>query len=240
MHTRPERRAGRHRPFWHGAAGCAAGCVKARGLSSACPRFVVFRPVPGGRARRDSDRSTVGSTSTTSWKDLSRRLHHLPESVNLFCDGDHSRRVSCVTHPCERCPLTWDNSDRGCECLHNLGSENGLFASITARKSHDNCAKQVESVLTCLFPEIGGASGLHHVDAPAGCKRGSDQWVQGVAASVAVGRRDSVHRFRGRATPVDSVRSGTRNGTSRKTMLGSSRPASRTTAADLSTSRPFY
>ena len=27
------------------AAGCAAGCVKARGLSSVCPRFVVFRPV---------------------------------------------------------------------------------------------------------------------------------------------------------------------------------------------------
>jgi hypothetical protein len=157
LHTRPERRAGRLRPFWHGAAGCAAGCVKARGLSSACPRFVVYRPVPGGRARRDSDRSTVGSTSTTSWKDLSRRLHHLPESVNIFCDGDPSSRVSCVAHSEEKCSLTWDDSDRGCECLHNRGSENGLFASITARKSDDNCAKQEEGVLTCIF---SGSTGI--------------------------------------------------------------------------------
>jgi hypothetical protein len=32
LHSRPERRAGRRRPFWLSAAGCAAGCVKARGV----------------------------------------------------------------------------------------------------------------------------------------------------------------------------------------------------------------
>ena len=168
MHTRPERRAGRHRPFWHGAAGCAAGCVKARGLSSVCPRFVVFRPVPGGRACRDSDRSTVGSTSTTFWKDLSRRLHHLPESVNLFSDGDHSRRASWLTHSCQRYRLKWGYRYRGCECLHNQGSEVGLFASIAARKSHDNCAKQAEGVLTCSFPKIDGRTRAHHAGAAVG------------------------------------------------------------------------
>src|SRR6516165_1409278 len=47
LHSRPERRAGRRRPFWLFAAGCAAGCVQPlRLLGSVCPLFVACQPRP--------------------------------------------------------------------------------------------------------------------------------------------------------------------------------------------------
>src|SRR5580698_6048969 len=40
-HSRPERRAGRHRPFWLIAAGCAAGVYSPVIASGSCPLFVL-------------------------------------------------------------------------------------------------------------------------------------------------------------------------------------------------------
>ena len=53
LHSRPERRAGRRRPFWLVAAGCAAGCVKPFAVVARC------RPHFGAPARRGLDGSVL-------------------------------------------------------------------------------------------------------------------------------------------------------------------------------------
>lgn len=92
MHTRPERRAGRRRPFWLSAAGCAAGCVKARGLSSVCPRFSIFRPVQVDRRATTPTGLWKVRTTSLSGKISFDGSTHRPESVSSFCDEDCSRR----------------------------------------------------------------------------------------------------------------------------------------------------
>ena len=60
LHSRPERRAGRRRPFWLIAAGCAAGCA-ALGWSWVCrPQFLD----PDGPAHR---RAEAVSVSACQW-----------------------------------------------------------------------------------------------------------------------------------------------------------------------------
>jgi hypothetical protein len=99
------------------------------------------------------------STTTTFRKDLSRRLHHLPESVLLFCDGDPSSRVLRSRHPGKRSTLSWGDIPKVCELLHNEGSENGLFASMKVRNNHDNYLKAVNNLLTCIFIVGSGETG---------------------------------------------------------------------------------
>ena len=65
------------------AAGCAAGCVKARGLSSVCPRFVVVQAGPGGQACQDPDRSVVGRNSITYWENPVSTAPPIDQKVRL-------------------------------------------------------------------------------------------------------------------------------------------------------------
>ena len=77
-------------------------------------------------------RQVYGCT-TTFWKDSSRRLHHLPESVTLFCVGDPSSRVLRRARSERRCPLSWDDRYGFCEGLHNRRHEHGSFVSMAPR-----------------------------------------------------------------------------------------------------------
>ena len=131
LHTRPERRAGRRRPFWHIAAGCAAGCVKARGVVLGVSSLYRFRVSPGGRACRDPDRSWWGSERTYFLVNF--RLDgstHQPESVIRFCVGDCSSRVLQRKFGSKSRPLTRNFMTVDCDTSRNHASRRARFTSM--------------------------------------------------------------------------------------------------------------
>ena len=120
LHTRPDRRAGRHRPIWHIAAGCAAGCVK----PGDCPRCVLFSSSAGspeGQARRNPDWSVVCPTGTTFCIQLICTPQHEAESPISLCAEQCSRMVSNTGFAPSHRTLTWTYGDRDCDVVHKIG-----------------------------------------------------------------------------------------------------------------------
>ena len=79
VHSRPERRAGRHRPFWLVAAGCAAGCVQ--------PLRLVLGVVLASRVRPPGS----GRAETSVWSDDRTDRRPLPECRPALGHGMHPK-----------------------------------------------------------------------------------------------------------------------------------------------------
>ena len=145
LHPRPERRAGRRRPFWLGAAGCAAGCVKARGLSSVCPRFANITSVQvDGRAETPTG---LGWGSERNYFLENFRLDgstHQPESAIRFCVGDCSSRVLQRKFGSKSRPLTRNFMTVDCDTSRNHASRRARFTSMRRVRRSVICTKETK------------------------------------------------------------------------------------------------
>jgi hypothetical protein len=112
------------------AAGCAAGCVKARGVVLGVSSLCRVQPRSCEQGCRDSDRSSVSWNGISFWKDLFRRLHHRPESSILFSVRNCSRGVPYAVHSRANMQLNWDDRGRSCEDVHNQTFRRPLFGSM--------------------------------------------------------------------------------------------------------------
>jgi hypothetical protein len=119
LHSRPERRAGRHRPFWLFAAGCAAGCVQPFDCARGFPQFGTVGPLRG------RGRSLVGSNERAArpafplQPEITSR--HATERASSLLVGRQGSRWQVAIHPARRngCLLGL-LTERTCDVNHKV------------------------------------------------------------------------------------------------------------------------